>query len=75
MIDTLLKILRWYLPAPEIRLLDDGDICLNWYLLDYTKIATVSIDAAGGVNWSTLHHGHGTDVDELRKLLEAKEWT
>lgn len=75
MLETLLKILAWYLPAPEIRLEADGNICINWYLLDYTKIASVSIDVAGGVNWATLHHGHGTNLDELRKLLEGKEWT
>lgn len=70
MLETLLKILSWGgLPAPEILLEEDGDICLDWHL-DKTDL-NVSITPEGKINYSCLDHGHGTDLDELKVLMEA----
>jgi hypothetical protein len=63
MLETLLLILSWDLPAPEILLEEDGDICLNWIN------CTVSINKNGGLSWAKLAGPHGTRIDELKKLL------
>jgi hypothetical protein len=64
MLETLLKILAWDLPAPEILLENDGDICLDW------PEVSVSINKEGGVSWAILHGEHGTDIDVLKDFLE-----
>lgn len=65
MLETLLKkILTWDLPSsPEILLEEDGDLCLDWN----GKIS-VSINKNGNVNWAGYGE-HGTDIDELARLL------
>ena len=69
MLDTLLKILSWGVPAgaPEIILEDDGDICLDWIAGE----VLVSIGRSGTVNWAFSGGPHGTDLDALRRVLEA----
>jgi hypothetical protein len=67
MLTTLLEILGWDAPAPEILLEDDGDISLDWEL-----DISVSINRAGGVSWATLGPSrHGTSLAELRAIVEA----
>lgn len=64
MLDTLLKILSWDLPSPEILLEEDGDLGLDW------PGVWVSINKDGVVNWSILStRQHGTDIDELHTLI------
>jgi hypothetical protein len=64
MLATLLQILRWDGPAPEIMLESDGDICLDW-----TR-ASVSINENGGVAWACLNpRARGTDLAGLRRAL------
>lgn len=65
MLETLLKILSWDLPAPEIFVEDDGCLGLEWADGD----AWVSIHPNGAVSWSALHGKHGTDMEELRAVL------
>lgn len=65
MLETLLKILSWDLPAPEIHLEEDGDLGL-----DYGPNIWVCISPDGKVNWSILEpSAHGTDIEELERLL------
>jgi hypothetical protein len=65
MLETLLKILSVHASSPEIMLEEDG--CLG---LDWPKI-TVSINPAGGVAWACSEPSrHGTDIDELLRLIE-----
>ena len=64
MLETLLKILTWDLPSPEICLEEDGDLSLDW------RDASVSINRDGNVNWAILSlKKHGTDLSELQRLL------
>ena len=68
MLETLLKILSWDLPSPEILLEEDGDLGLDW------PGVSISINKDGGVSWAFLEEKrHGTDFDELRELL-LKHW-
>ena len=71
MLETLVYILGWDLPSPEILLEEDGDICLDW--CDWH--ASVIINRSGGVSWAILDPGvHGTDLDELKtRLLELAD--
>jgi len=67
MLETLLKILSWDLPAPEILLEEDGNLGLD--LADLG--ASVSIGKEGGVNWAILEpKAHGTDIEELQRILK-----
>ena len=72
MLATLLAILSWDVPAAEIILSEDGDICLDWYGGD----VGATIAPSGGLAWAFLPSGihlgnkaHGTDLDGLRKVL------
>lgn len=62
MLETLLKILSWDLPAPEIYLEEDGDLCVEW------PAASVSINKNGGINWAGSGK-HGKDIEEVKELL------
>jgi len=63
---TLLKILSWDLPTPAIFLEEDGDLGLDF--ADWC--VSVSINKAGGVAWAILEpKAHGTDIEELRRIL------
>jgi len=64
MLETLLTILAWDIPAPEIFLEGDGDIGLEWP----PQEVWVSINRGGGVNWVSPK-SHGTDINELQELL------
>lgn len=67
MLETLLLILSWNLPAPEILIEDDGDLNLDWSEL----AASVSINKSGGVAWAiSKNRLHGTDIEILRRELE-----
>jgi hypothetical protein len=71
MLETLLTILAWDTPAPSILLEEDGDIELEWWNSNATAHGTVnaSIDANGKVNWAVLYGPHGTDINELKRVL------
>ena len=78
MLETLLTLLGWGLPAPEIRLEEDGDILLDWAGADLVVVAlSVSINSGGATNWVVTLGGqpgstkHGTDINELRELLTS----
>ena len=68
MLATLLAILSWDVPAAEIILSEDGDICLDWYGGD----VGATIEPGGCLAWASSRGGekkHGTDLDGLRKVL------
>lgn len=70
MLETLLTVLSWGLPAPEILIEEDGDICLDW-----SEGLSISINKAGGVNWAILDPpAHGGDIEELQKLSAQIDW-
>lgn len=69
MLETLLKILSWDLPAPEILIEEDGDICLDW-----SQVMSISINESGGVNWAIDDIGHGNDIEELERLSKQIDW-
>lgn len=69
MLETLLTILaRHELPAPEILLEEDGDICLDW-----NGDVSISINKSGGVAWAiTDNKSHGNDLNKFLELITAK---
>jgi len=64
MLATLLEILRWNLPSPEIMLDEEGCIELDWF-----PNTSVIIEPDGKISWSILHGGHGTDIVALKKAM------
>jgi hypothetical protein len=64
-IETLLEILRWDLPGPEIILEDGGCLGLDWDSGD----KSVSIHPNGKISWAIVGKGHGTDIVEFRKAM------
>lgn len=70
MLETLLRILSWDLPAPEILIEEDGDLCLDW-----SEGLSISINPSGGVAWAILNPpAHGSDLDELKRLSAQIDW-
>lgn len=67
MLETLLTILRFDLPSPEILLEEDGCLNLTWHVGG--KWADLSIFPDGKVCWAIEEKGHGTKLDEFRKLI------
>lgn len=69
MLETLLVLLRWDLPCPEILLEDDDCLCL-----DYSDFnASVSIWPDGKLSWAVMDRGSGTDMEELRVILHGMQ--
>jgi hypothetical protein len=70
MLETLLKILAWDFPSPEILLEEDGDICLEWSPSE--GYISISISPSGKINWAAECYGrpHGTELNDVKAILE-----
>ena len=77
MLETLLIILAWDLPAPSILLEEDGCICLDW-----DDGHSISITKDGKVSWAALTQdkpwhlheiavgkSHGTDLENFKSIM------
>ena len=72
MLQTLLDLLAYDLPCPEIMLEEDGDICLEWEEPAWKSL--ISINPTGGVNWAvTEPREHGSNLDRLKAILHERE--
>jgi hypothetical protein len=72
--DTLLQLLALDVPAPEILLEEDGDICVDYGYHGPSPIVSISINPKGGVAWAVVSPTprHGTDLDEVIGILRKK---
>ena len=53
-------------PCPDILLEEDGDLCLDW------RVLNVSIAPAGGIAWAFWdgeRKEHGTDLKRVKELI------
>lgn len=71
MLETLLEILKWDTPCPEVLYDEEQDVII----LDWSDPAiSVEIERNGIINWADVNSlQHGNDFERLKIILERRK--